>query len=97
MAEARAMARSEAYRPRRNSDYASKTYTYMRGSGMISEAQPMVFIIISQYHVVWQTGDSAGAIAYSISRALLVGAKSRMRRMRNAVINAVFPSTTFAW
>ena len=46
---------------------------------------------------VWQTGKSRVEIVTTMARVVAVAVKSRIRRTRTAVVNAVFPSTTFAW
>jgi hypothetical protein len=46
---------------------------------------------------VWQTGKSRVEIMTNVARVVSMGVKSRMRRAKTAVVNAVFPSTTFTW
>ena len=46
---------------------------------------------------LWQTGESRYEIAISVLWAVWKASKSRLRRMQAAVVNAVFPSSTFTW
>lgn len=46
---------------------------------------------------IWRAGDTPAEVVKNFGNIVYAATKSRLNRIRRAVINAVFPSTTFSW